>query len=186
MWSSSQPFSCLISVQRHPGSEVHLGTDWLKLHILKGNHPSSVASVVIDPFSLGVEGKHPYCLVCCFMAHKLQAVWVDAHHLLKPLAMCFLSHQQIPHLILVSYLAQSVIQILCILSYLAQTVHCALSVHGIPCDGLSYNLCCQALCHHLLNSLCTRQQGSLCAAVAGSCSAYVLVNTISKTFLTPS
>ena len=29
MWSSSWPFSCLVSVQRHPGSEVCLGTDWL-------------------------------------------------------------------------------------------------------------------------------------------------------------
>ena len=85
-----------MSVQRHPGSEVHLGTDWLaafcELHILNGDHPPSVASVVLNPFSLGVEGKHPYCLGCCFMAHKLQAVWADAHNLLKPLAMRFLSH----------------------------------------------------------------------------------------------
>lgn len=37
-----------------------------------------------------------------------------------------------------------------------ETVHRALSVHGIPYDGLSYDLCHQALCHHLLNGLCTR------------------------------
>lgn len=63
MWSSSRPFSCLVSVQRHPGSEVRLGTDWLaafcELHILNGDRPPSVASVVLDPFSLGVEGKCP-------------------------------------------------------------------------------------------------------------------------------
>lgn len=28
MWSSGRPFSCLVSVQRHSGSEVRLGTDW--------------------------------------------------------------------------------------------------------------------------------------------------------------
>ena len=53
------------------------------------------------------------------MAHELQVVRADACHLLKSLAMCFLSRWWIPHLILVSYLAWSVIQILCILLCLA-------------------------------------------------------------------
>jgi hypothetical protein len=65
----------------------------------------------------------------------------------------------------------------------SQTVYRALSDHGIPKDGLSYDLCRQALCHHLLNGLCARQQGQTCGLVAGSCTVNELVRTISLQFL---
>jgi hypothetical protein len=42
-----------------------------------------------------------------------------------------------------------------------------LASHCIPFSGLSYNLCHQALCHHLINGLCACGSGSLCALVSG-------------------
>src|ERR1700733_8805591 len=52
-----------------------------------------------------------------------------------------------------------------------QTIHCALSNHGIPYDGLSFSLCRQALCHHLVNGLYSSHHSfsSLCSVVARSC-----------------
>jgi hypothetical protein len=42
-----------------------------------------------------------------------------------------------------------------------------LASHYIPFSGLSYDLCCQALCHYLANGLCACASGLLCALVLG-------------------
>ncbi|KAF8222006.1 hypothetical protein L208DRAFT_1414078 [Tricholoma matsutake] len=63
------------------------------------------------------------------------------------------------------------------LSQFTQTLHHALSDHGIPYDGLSFNL---------FNGLCSSHHlsSSLCSVVADSCSPDLLVTTISCVLLT--
>lgn len=50
--------------------------------------------------------------------------------------------------------------------------------HNIPCCGLSYDLCHQVLCHHILNGMCALSQGSLCVIFSGSCSVKNLAQSV--------
>ncbi|KAF8225898.1 hypothetical protein L208DRAFT_1380472 [Tricholoma matsutake] len=55
-----------------------------------------------------------------------------------------------------------------------------LNAHGLVFEGLSFELWRQALCHHLLNGLCARQQAPTCLVTAGSYSASQLLHTVSS------
>jgi hypothetical protein len=62
-------------------------------------------------------------------------------------------------------------------------VRSVLSDHGLIHDGLSFHLCFDLLCHHLLSGLCAQSATPACCAIAGSASSPQLCWEISQKLL---
>lgn len=174
-WSSGGAFSCLLHVQRRSALEVRLGADWLAAfrehYILNGEHPPAAGSIVLFPFSGENQAISGFSRSVEAIGHELPQSSTDTS---PDLGVVF------------GTICDTESSRFVMLGRSTQTVHHALSDHGILYDGLSFDLCRQALCHHLVNGLCSshRSSSSLCSVVAGSCSPDLLVTTISSVLLT--